>query len=229
MASTHSGDSIRNDAQAKRKVFKNVLDSPFVMKWPAVPNDVGQSVLTHLISLLEPIGNVRRSNSKKNLKKTSATEQPYPELNERLCTGNNTVSKLLEDIIKEKKMDDHGWTVFVCKRDIQPTQLCNHLLPMCSMAKAKIVPLPENSVVKIGKALNITRVSVLALQIKKQGEDVKEERLRLSIEDVPDQVQAQWLDDATRGTYQPTSVKILQTTAPIKPKKPQQQQQQQQQ
>ncbi|KAG2226316.1 hypothetical protein INT45_005988 [Circinella minor] len=232
----HSGGSIRNDAQAKRKVFKNVLDSPFVMKWPAIPNEVGQSVLTHLITLLEPIGTIRRENIKKKKKEEKQTSS-YPEIYKRLRTGNNTITELLEKIIQDKEQDHPDrWTIFVCKRDIQPTQLCNHLLPMCTMAKTKLVPLPEGSVVKIGQALHIPRVSVLALQIKEDnGDNKEEERLRLAVEEVPNLPQTQWLDDATssKGTYQPTNVKVIQTTAPIKqPKKqpqPQQQQQQKQQ
>ena len=109
---------------------------------------------------------------------------------------------------------------------------------MCTMAKTKLVPLPEGSVVKIGQALNIPRVSVLALQIKEDtgNNNKEEESLRLAVEEVPKLTQTQWLDDATssKGTYQPTHVKVIQTTAPIKhpkqqqPKKQQQQQQQNQ-
>ncbi|KAI8144481.1 RNase P, subunit Pop3 [Fennellomyces sp. T-0311] len=144
-------DSIRNDAQAKKKVFKNVLESPFTVKWPAVSNQVGDSILSILVQLLEPIGAYRKANRK-------SKKEDYPELNKRLVLGINSVTELLEKPAK-------GWTVFVCKRDIQPTHLCSHLLTMASMAKVKLVPLPQNAQVQLSRALYLPRVSAFALQV----------------------------------------------------------------
>ena len=33
MSTPHTGESIRSEAIARRKVYKNVIDSPFAVKW----------------------------------------------------------------------------------------------------------------------------------------------------------------------------------------------------
>ncbi|KAI9495401.1 hypothetical protein BDB00DRAFT_739544, partial [Zychaea mexicana] len=140
-----------------------------------------------------------------------------PEIHEkqRVHTGINTVTSLLEKIIHNNNdalMSGEKWTVFVCKRDIQPTQLCNHFITMCSLANVKLVPLPEGAQLKLSGALALTRVAVVAFKM----EEEEEERLRLAVDEVQNNY-PEWLDrlDHDGATlYRPTNVKILQTTAP---------------
>ncbi|KAJ3416399.1 RNase P and RNase MRP subunit [Chytridiales sp. JEL 0842] len=57
---------IRNDARAQksketsRTVFKTILDTPFVFKWPTLSDQDSSLILSTLCSVLQPIGNVRK-------------------------------------------------------------------------------------------------------------------------------------------------------------------------
>jgi hypothetical protein len=47
----HADKNVRNvtAAEKKKTVYKNVLGSPFILKWPTIHTDLGQTVLTELL------------------------------------------------------------------------------------------------------------------------------------------------------------------------------------
>ncbi|KAJ8656923.1 hypothetical protein O0I10_007257 [Lichtheimia ornata] len=215
-ATAHTGESIRSEAIARRKVYKNVIDSPFALKWPAVSSDLNESILDNLIKVLEPIGQHRRvvAESKRKKQKgddATTTTPAYPDIHQRVCIGINDVTKLLENAIQSKTKRPNT-AIFVCKRDMKPPHLCSHLLTMAPLTSTKIVSLPQGAEIKLAKALGLQRASCIAVDIV----EGKEERLRLDMDEVPI-VDAPWITGD--GGYQPTNIKVLETSAPIKPKK----------
>ncbi|KAI9323852.1 hypothetical protein BX666DRAFT_2022563 [Dichotomocladium elegans] len=222
------GNSLRSEADAKRKVYKNVLNTPYAIRWPAIPNELNETILTDLINILAPIGQYRqarkeqrKSQKKQDAKAAVAPPPPAePELHKRLVIGLNDVTRFLEKEIEHRggkaESATSGTTtaIFVCRRDLQPSHLCNHLPAMACLAKAKLVGLPKDSSMKLAVALGLQRVGCVLVQIVED----KEERLRLDLEDVPF-VDAPWLSSVSDISFQRTQIKTLETTATIKPKK----------
>ncbi|KAI8638755.1 hypothetical protein BD408DRAFT_422504 [Parasitella parasitica] len=118
--------------------------------------------------------------------------------------------------------------IYICKREIKPLNLCQHLLYMAALAQIKLVPMPADAESKISQALGTKRTCAVLVEIMED----KEESLRLSAREIPC-IDAPWLKNALEQpvTYRPNTIKRLKTTAPVVKKKgqPQQQKQQQQQ
>lgn len=115
---------------------------------------------------IEPLGEYRRVCKENKKKKKTAMEVTEPDLNKRIFTGINQVTRRIEKYIETKPDDDKMPVIFICKREIKPLQLCQHLLYMAAMAKIRIVPLPADSEVKLSKALQLNRASVLLLEVR---------------------------------------------------------------
>lgn len=88
-----------------------------------------------------------------------------PELYDRTHVGINQVTRYLENYI-EKKTTDKQPLIYICKREIKPLQLCQHLLYMAAVANVKLMTMPADSELKIGNALSITKASVLLIEVK---------------------------------------------------------------
>ncbi|KAI8375829.1 hypothetical protein BD560DRAFT_326605, partial [Blakeslea trispora] len=149
-----------------------------------------------------------------------------PELYQRTCIGINHVTRYLETYIEKRRTtaeykSERTPVMYICKREIKPLQLCQHLLYMSALAKIKIAPMPANAEARIGKALGIQRASVILIEVMEN----KEESLRLSARDLP-LVEAPWLENAlTRKIdYIGDTTKALMTTVPVVKKNKQQDQ-----
>lgn len=111
--------------------------------------------------------------------------------------------------------------IYICKREIKPQNLCQHILYMAAIANIKLLVLPNESECKLGQALNISRASVVLVEIKEE----KEEKLRLQSKDIPF-IDAPWLQNALtqKAHFLPGNIKVLKTQAPVIDKNQQQQQ-----
>ncbi|KAL9538668.1 hypothetical protein MBANPS3_010762 [Mucor bainieri] len=224
--------------QNKKTVYKNVVGSPFVLKWPTIHTDLGQTTLTQLVKTLTPLGNYRKEcksiKKKDSNKSTSTTTIPKPELYDRVHVGINQVTRFMETYIEKKQTNtqptDKTPVIYICKREIKPLQLCQHLLYMAALAQIRIVPMPAEAESKMSQALGIKRACVVLVEIMEN----KEEALRLSAQEIPC-IDAPWLTSALQHqqpvvTYRSdATIKTLKTTGPPPKQKNQQKQQQQQQ
>ncbi|KAI7890958.1 uncharacterized protein EV154DRAFT_398104, partial [Mucor mucedo] len=133
-----------------------------------------------------------------------------PEIQSRLHVGINEVTRYMESYIASTPTTQP--VMYICKREIKPLQLCQHLLSMAALAKIKLIPMPADSESKLGQALGITRASVVLIEIMED----KEESLRLSAQEVP-LIEAPWLSNALEQKvhFIGENVKILKTVAPI--------------
>ncbi|KAJ2931850.1 hypothetical protein H1R20_g5245, partial [Candolleomyces eurysporus] len=159
---------------------------------------------------------------------------PKPPILDHLVCGINAVTKRLEAqarqvrrsvIISSKPLDELEAAlpislVFVCRADVDPPILINHLpqlVAACnsvpSKAPVKIIPLPKESEGILAEKLGIRRASVLALDAQYPG--IPEFSTRLESVTAP---AAPWLmlqaKNTTTQLYEPTHVKQLRTSAP---------------
>lgn len=73
--------------------------------------------------------------------------------------------------------------IYICKREIKPLQLCQHLLYMAAVAKIKLVPMPNDTESKLGLALGINKACVVLIEVRANVErDHTTGRLILVIE-----------------------------------------------
>jgi hypothetical protein len=127
-----------------------------------------QATVTHfVIRTLEPLGEYKKARKENKKKKKTVAELEEPDLNKRIYTGINQVTRRIEKYIeaKERQDSDKMPVIFICKREIKPLHLCQHLLYMAALAKIRLVPLPAESEVKLSKALQLNRSSVLLLEV----------------------------------------------------------------
>lgn len=105
----------------------------------------------------------------KKQKKKEIAEKP--DLLNRLHIGINSVSHYLETFIQNKRLNkpqQHENTtpfIYICKREIKPVNLCQHIIYMAAIANIQLLVLPDASENKLGKALNISRASVVLLEV----------------------------------------------------------------
>lgn len=119
----------------------------------------------YVIRTLEPITNYRKELKEKTKKKGSKVELEKPDLESRLHVGINQVTRKLENYIKTKPDTNKMPVLFICKREIKPLQLCQHLLYMAALTKVRLVPLPAESENKLSQALHMNRASVLLMEV----------------------------------------------------------------
>jgi hypothetical protein len=101
----------------------------------------------------------------KKQKKKEIAEKP--DLLNRLHIGINSVSHYLETFIQNKPQQHENTTpfIYICKREIKPVNLCQHIIYMAAIANIQLLVLPDASENKLGKALNISRASVVLLEV----------------------------------------------------------------
>lgn len=107
-----------------------------------------------------------------------------PDIYKRVHIGINEVTRFMEHYIENKRSNknissDRTPVIYICKREIKPLQLCQHLLYMAALAKAKLVPMPADSECKIGEVLGINRASVVLVEVKVVFSAVNDDRYDL--------------------------------------------------
>jgi len=212
-AAVHRGDSLRKAEEKRRVVYKAVLDTPFILKWPFTPAEKQNDILRTLCTCLAPLGKARSERRRQRKEKVKATEQ-LPR-SPTVVTGINAITRSLE----RKDPDDSDALVFVCRNDIDPPQLCAHIPQLCALASRKLIQLPQGAEKSIADALGLKRVG--AIQVKGTGDEW--DKLVQLTSSTPT-LTAPWLEPR----YMATQIKTLETSAPIV-KRPQQQQQKQKQ
>jgi hypothetical protein len=60
--------------------------------------------------------------------------------------------------------------IYICKREIKPLQLCQHILSMAALAKIKLVPMPNDTESKLSQALGINRACVVLVEVRKESQ-----------------------------------------------------------
>lgn len=133
------------------------------------------SFVSHLYSYhsrtLTPLGNYRKEckSIKKKDKKSAFAAIPKPELHDRVHVGINQVTRFMETYIEKKQTNtnpvDKTPVIYICKREIKPLQLCQHLLYMAALAQIKIVPMQAEAESKISQALGIKRACVVLVEV----------------------------------------------------------------
>lgn len=116
---------------------------------------------------MSPIGEYRTQCRALKKKKDTTTTLVEPDIHQRIFIGINQVTRYLEHRIQNPDSSKKNTTpvIYICKREIKPLQLCQHLLYMAALAKIKLVLMPNNSECKIGKALAINRASVVLIEV----------------------------------------------------------------
>lgn len=109
---------------------------------------------------------------KKKNKKSPSTAIPKPDdLHDRVHVGINQVTRFMEAYIEKKQTNtnpvDRTPVIYICKREIKPLQLCQHLLYMAALAQIKIVPMPAEAESKMSQALGIKRACVVAVEVSR--------------------------------------------------------------
>ncbi|KAI8579456.1 hypothetical protein K450DRAFT_242254 [Umbelopsis ramanniana AG] len=196
----HHGDNLRKTEVKKKTVYKAVLDTPFILKWPFTPADRHLEIFKALCELLKPIGEARLERRKQRKQKIKATEQ-LPS-SPTVITGFNEITRSLE----RKDPDDSDAIVFVCRSDTELPQLCSYYPQLCALAGRKLVPLQKGSETALAGVLGLKRV--MGVQVKGSG-DVWDRLTKLT-SGIPTP-SAPWLEHR----YMPTEIKTLETTAPV--------------
>lgn len=111
-----------------------------------------------------------KKSSKKPEKQQQPSTIPEPDLHSRVHIGINQVTRFMEAYIEKKQTNtnpaDRSPVIYICKREIKPLQLCQHLLYMATLAQIKLVPMPADAESKISRALGIKRACVVLLEVK---------------------------------------------------------------
>ncbi|KAH8548177.1 hypothetical protein BGW37DRAFT_187100 [Umbelopsis sp. PMI_123] len=205
----HHGDNLRKTEVKKKTVYKAVLDTPFILKWPFTPADRHVEIFKALCDLIKPIGEARSERRKQRKQKVKANEQlPSSPI---VITGFNEITRSLE----RKDPDDSDAIVFVCRSDTELPQLCSYYPQLCALASRKLVPLQKGSATALASVLALKRV--MAVQVKGSGDAwdrLTELTSGISTPSAP------WLEQK----YMSTEIKTLETTAPVvnRSQKPQQ-------
>ncbi|KAI8881315.1 hypothetical protein K501DRAFT_223325 [Backusella circina FSU 941] len=216
LQATTSAVRAKSKPENTRVVYKNVVGSPFLLKWPTILPDLSESIFTQLLKTLEPIGHYKKSirENKKQQKNNNKTQPPPPpELSHRLHIGLNEVTRFLESYIDKKRNNTPITSepiIYICKREIKPVLLCQHILTMAALAQVRVAQMPAGAENKLGKALGIRRAAVVVVEWK--PEDVN---VQIPLVDAP------WLSGALahQPVYASVASKTLQTAAPMQSKK----------
>jgi hypothetical protein len=112
----------------------------------------------------------RAAKKEKKSKQAMDITIEQPDINKRVHVGINEVTRFMETFIENKRSNkknssDSTPVIYICKREIKPLQLCQHLLHMAALAKVKLVPMPADSECRIGRALGINRASVILVEV----------------------------------------------------------------
>ncbi|KAI9277450.1 hypothetical protein BY458DRAFT_505005 [Sporodiniella umbellata] len=199
--------SIRSET-AKRPIYKSIVGSPFILQWPKIQAELSDTILVHLLKILTPIGEYRKNCKTQKKAKETFSEKPYNH--HRIHIGINQVTRYLENHIEKKPTDKHP-LIYVCKREIKPAQLCQHLLYMAAVANVKLMVLPADSELKLAKTLSVSKASVVLVEAVED----KEESLLFDAKQVA-MIEAPWLKGGQHvPQYEQNYVKTIQTTIPI--------------
>ncbi|KAJ2963260.1 hypothetical protein NQZ79_g1695 [Umbelopsis isabellina] len=211
-AAVHHGSNLRKAEEKRKVVYKAVLDTPFILKWPFTPANIHDEILQLLCDNLKPLGQARAERRRQRKNKVKVAENlPASPI---VITGINAITRNLE----KKDPDDSDALLFVCRGDIDPSQLCAHFPQLSALANRKLVSLQQGAETAISSSLGLKRVS--AVQI--QGTGDLWERLVKATSVIPT-LDAPWLE----ARYMNTQIKTLETSTPVVTKqrpKPNQQQ-----
>lgn len=78
-----------------------------------------------------------------------------------VITGINAITRNLE----KKDPDDSDAILFVCRGDIDPSQLCAHFPQLSALASRKLVSLQQGAETAISSALGLKRVSAVQMRV----------------------------------------------------------------
>ncbi|EIE91911.1 hypothetical protein RO3G_16622 [Rhizopus delemar RA 99-880] len=133
-----------------------------------------------------------------------------PEIYDRVHIGINQVTRYLEKYIESQSQKEV--LIYICKREIKPLKLCEHLLYMAAVAKVKLIPMPADSEQQLGKTLDLHKASVILVEAVEN----KEDSLLFDAKQVP-MVEAPWLRNSIGELpkYETNYVKTIETTVPI--------------
>jgi ribonuclease P/MRP protein subunit POP3 len=168
---THQSKRVKrgNLGDPNRKVvFKSVLENPFRVQWPPVPENVQNALLAAVLPLLDGVAEYhvnRPSKSRKRKReeresdaasKKSATNDvkpPTPAILEHITMGINQVTKELEYQVKAARsgtpaaVDEQSSKpvkkiklVLVCRADVDPPILIDHIPHLVAAYNSNIQP-----------------------------------------------------------------------------------------
>ncbi|CAO3698934.1 unnamed protein product [Rhizopus microsporus] len=162
--------SIRAET-AKRPVYKSIVGTPFSIQWPKISNELGQTIVDHLIKILVPIGAYRKERKTQKKLKKPLDNIVMPDIYSRIHIGINQVTRYLQKYIDNNNNNNNNnknsqhVILYVCKRDIKPAQLCQHLLYMAAVANIKLIPMPFDSESKLSNALGMTKTACILVEV----------------------------------------------------------------
>ncbi|KAI8336932.1 hypothetical protein BC941DRAFT_426148 [Chlamydoabsidia padenii] len=178
--------SIRKQTTHRQNIFKSVIESPFIIKWPRIGSELSGRLFDSLLKVIESVGEYRKAdrsatkvinNSDKLEDSKSDSVIPRIVSEQRILVGINDVTKHLERMIQvrgsDKNLTENDLTgikapcsaIFICRRDIKPIHLCSHILTLAALAQVKLIPLPMDSEGRLSQALNLKRASVLFIEV----------------------------------------------------------------
>ncbi|CAN3372411.1 hypothetical protein DIURU_002473 [Diutina rugosa] len=205
---------------AKRQVFKPVLFDAYTQSntWPEVKPESIQTLLDLLEVLLSPIGSYNQIKAESKDKPGSLPDAP--EVLDSVTLGfNSTVKALERQVGKPSKV----LVVFVCKADISPTVLTDFFPTLACTSSyggepVRLIALPRGSMAKLSQIVGKPHTGIIGVRAGlKGGESL------FSIANTVAPVTLPWLDENKMAAYMKPNVKVLATSAPVKPPKTKQQ------
>ncbi|CDK26492.1 unnamed protein product [Kuraishia capsulata CBS 1993] len=193
-------NSIKAQATKRRQVFRPILETPYTdVEWPRIEPETLRNLLELFIRAL-------------------ATYKDVESVQSVMTTGFNSTMKALEDR-KKTKPENRISIVFVCKADVKPPLLVQHLPVLAAVASiesdpVKLVQLPHGSSAKISQVLGIKDTwivgipRVLTMELNSEFQ-VLQDFVFESVEDVL----VPWLQ--AEPEYEKAKVKFISTTQPI--------------
>lgn len=173
---THQSNRVkrRNPTDPNRKVvFKSVLDTPFRIPWPSIPENVQNGLLASTVALLDGVAEYhlnRPSQSRKRKREETAkkgerdgdgdepmsaaaddTPRTIPSIMSHMTIGINQVTKALETQIKLASTNTQASSpsislVLVCRPDVDPPILIDHIPHLIAAFNSISPPSPLPSV-----------------------------------------------------------------------------------
>ncbi|CAG8446958.1 3993_t:CDS:2 [Acaulospora colombiana] len=188
----HTANTIRDEEQKRRTVFKAVLESPFTVKWQPEKKSCSEDetkrtsvnkrdsahdlVTENMISVeLTPkpnsiahqFGFVVGINDVTKHMEQSYSQQMISNFQQRcarLSSRTSATSIQPKSHPDSLKPREPLRMIFVCKADVSPPHLIAHLPIMANIANVLIVPLPGGSSKMIADHIGISKATVLGIK-----------------------------------------------------------------
>ncbi|KAL7918020.1 hypothetical protein ACQKWADRAFT_324181 [Trichoderma austrokoningii] len=222
-------------APAAKKRLVHHLDTPFsTSSWPEVSIDDQDSILELLCSLLNPLGEHRRTHVKPSKGKRAAKREkkaamkldaaqnlpklPTPrssELSACVDVGFNCITKILSKTSDVANPSKDYSMVFVARGNQSPA--FNHHFPQMVASASRNLPEKEKIRLvgfskpcseRIGNALGIPRISSVAISRHAPGA----EALLAVVENLVAPVDSPWLDEVPNTEHKTTQISSVETT-----------------